>query len=339
MDAAEWLNSFGSLESIATASSPVVVTARTVRTALQQSLTHFTHAVLDQVLGDELKLTGPGGRPIRDAPLEMSKRDKVGWVTEGWDLDALVALARRVSADYGQARELTRLVDAYDERHGGVAGEVKNLIFAADGPKPELVLADALSNRVKIVRHAEHCLVYDRPLPSNGLTYAELIEWWRVQKPELSALDAREVGLDLHARLRASLDSEAEQTLFDVYNRRYKSSFEIPALVPQVYLHYDPYTVAARVRLGEMGSPLARQRMDFLLLFSARRRVVLEVDGKQHYSNDDGAASPSRYAGMVREDRRLRQAGYEVYRFGGSEFSNRTAAASMLDEFFDELAS
>ena len=29
---------------------------------------------------------------------------------------------------------------------GGVPGSVKNLIFAANGPKPEIVLADAVSN-------------------------------------------------------------------------------------------------------------------------------------------------------------------------------------------------
>lgn len=51
--------------------------------------------------------------------------------------------------------------------------------------------------------------------------------------------------------------------------------------------------------------------MDFLLLFSDRQRVVIEVDGKQHYADGDHP-SPSRYSAMVAEDRRLRLAGYEV---------------------------
>jgi hypothetical protein len=46
--------------------------------------------------------------------------------------------------------------------------------------------------------------------------------------------------------------------------------------------------------------------------------VVLEVDGKQHYANGD-TASPALYSQMVSEDRRLRLAGYEVYRFGETE--------------------
>ncbi|MDN3460134.1 hypothetical protein [Rhodococcus sp. APC 3903] len=75
--------------------------------------------------------------------------------------------------------------------------------------------------------------------------------------------------------------------------------------------------------------------MDFLLLFSDRRRVVIEVDGKHHYASGD-KASPELYAQMVSEDRRLRLAGYEVYRFGGAELFNGTSR-SMVEEFFQQL--
>jgi hypothetical protein len=40
---------------------------------------------------------------------------------------------------------------------------------------------------------------------------------------------------------------------------------------------------------------------------------------------------------MVSEDRRLKLAGYEVYRFGGQELVDRAAAARMLTGFFREL--
>lgn len=46
-------------------------------------------------------------------------------------------------------------------KKGGVPGHCKNLIFAADGPKPELVLADALNNDIRITKNEEFCLVYD----------------------------------------------------------------------------------------------------------------------------------------------------------------------------------
>lgn len=41
---------------------------------------------------------------------------------------------------------------------------------------------------------------------------------------------------------------------------------------------------------------------------------------------------------MVAEDRRLRLAGYEVYRFGGHELQDPKKAEQMLTKFFDDLA-
>lgn len=75
--------------------------------------------------------------------------------------------------------------------------------------------------------------------------------------------------------------------------------------------------------------------MDFSLLFSDRRRVVIEIDGKQHYASGD-RASPQLYAQLVVEDRRLRLKGYEVYRFGGAELFSDSSKA-MVDEFFNQL--
>jgi very-short-patch-repair endonuclease len=80
---------------------------------------------------------------------------------------------------------------------------------------------------------------------------------------------------------------------------------------------------------------LARERMDFLLLLPNAARIVLEVDGKQHYADDD-KASPQLYSEMTAEDRRLRLRGYEVYRFGGFELSQSQAPAT-LRTFFDDL--
>lgn len=46
----------------------------------------------------------------------------------------------------------------------GVPGAMKNLFFAANGPKPEIMLGDAINNDVLIVKNEQFCLVYDRPL-------------------------------------------------------------------------------------------------------------------------------------------------------------------------------
>jgi len=55
---------------------------------------------------------------------------------------------------------------------------------------------------------------------------------------------------------------------------------DLPALLPEVWLHWDPKTVAER---GP--NALLRFRMDFLLLLPAGARIVVEVDGKYHHAD------------------------------------------------------
>lgn len=110
----------------------------------------------------------------------------------------------------------------------------------------------------------------------------------------------------------------------------------MPALIPQVYLHYDPYTLR-EIASARAGQVLPRQRMDFLMLFPDNVRVVIEIDGKQHYA-EGHTASPGRYAAMVAEDRNLRLAGYEIYRFGGAELQpDDPQAPERINDFFDRL--
>ena len=213
---------------------------------------------------------------------------------------------------------------------GGVGGSPKNIIFAADGPKPEIVFRDAINNDIEIVKNAEFCLVYNWPLDEDGLSWRKLASWWQEQQNEPDESSARK---SLGTRLFKSLDNPAEQKVFSVYYKHFASlKPDLPALIPQVYLHYDPYT--ARQLQGAKN--LERQRMDFLMLFGRGIRVVLEVDGKQHYSTPDGAASPKLYADMVAADRQLKLAGYELYRFGGLEVTSNQPEA-MLKDFFEKL--
>jgi very-short-patch-repair endonuclease len=215
----------------------------------------------------------------------------------------------------------------------GVRGSMKNLIFAAVGSKPGIVLDDAVNNDLRIVRNEQNCLVYDRPLAAHGLTWAELTDWWADQQG-IAGAPPREVFMNLCQRLDQSLANDAERRIMRAYtDRSLRLGPIIPALIPQVYLHYDPYSAAQRGTPG----PLSRQRMDFLLLPPHRARVVIECDGKQHYADHDGRADPRRYAAMMAEDRELRLKGYEVYRFGGAELADERAAERMLSAFFDRL--
>ncbi len=142
-----------------------------------------------------------------------------------------------------------------------------------------------------------------------------------------------EAERNLFRRLRDSLSRQSppERRLFESYFKAFREELgpALPALIPQVYLHYDPYTIK-ELRAGRY---ILRQRMDFLLLFSHHLRVVIEVDGAQHYSDENGKPSPAKYAEMVAADRDLRLAGYEVYRFGGHELGEPSAC----DGFFRRL--
>lgn len=232
----------------------------------------------------------------------------------------------------------------------GVAGAMKNLIFASTGEKPELVFRDALNNDVEITKHADKVLVFDRPLPSSGLLlWKDLRDWYA----ELHGItDMSSANKQLFRRLRESVidtRSPGELAIFQRYYERFgkKLGDRLPALVPQVYLHYDPYT---RRQRGDEKF-LARQRMDFLLMLDHGVRIVIEVDGRQHYAVlDPGAperyiANAQRYAEMAAEDRRLRLMGYEVYRFGGYEFPDvdleqrriGSRAKQCVSEFFERL--
>jgi hypothetical protein len=205
----------------------------------------------------------------------------------------------------------------------GASGRPKNIIFASINTKPDLYFIDAINNDIAI-GNASDALVYDLPLTEGGLSWNNLVEWWRRKE---AIADGSEAQRSLYRRLQQAVkcaSSPGELVLFDTYYREVGPALDdsLPALVPQVYLHYDPQTIKRRG-----ASPnLVRQRMDFLILLDRNVRVVIEVDGKRHYSSGE-IASPERYAEMVREDRRLRLAGYELYRFGAGEFGDTHISA------------
>jgi hypothetical protein len=86
---------------------------------------------------------------------------------------------------------------------------------------------------------------------------------------------------------------EASDLLRDVIN----NVIEITENVEFCLVYDRPLTYKQKERGGP--GPLIRQRMDFLLLFPQRQRIVVEVDGRQHNAGDDGRTVPERYAEMI----------------------------------------
>lgn len=213
----------------------------------------------------------------------------------------------------------------------GVRGTIKNIIFASKY-KPEIVLEDALNNDIKIVSNQDKCLVYDKNVLSTGILWNELESWY---DEKLYILDT---GMDLKTRLRESLDSYPEYLFYDTYIEiMEKNQGKIPALLPQVYLYYDPKLEKNRIK-----KIFEHQRMDFLMIFSETRRVVIEIDGIQHYAdyihgNNKHYASVDKYAEMVSAQREMTLAGYDVYRFGGKELSDINVGRNKIKQFFKML--
>lgn len=114
-----------------------------------------------------------------------------------WSVAQLASLAQRLST-YGDIYKLNQeqlgsLVDAYEQGEG-VQGRTKNLIFASTGPKPDLVLRDAVSNDIEIVANGDTCLIYDQPLPNGGLKFSDLVAWWAAHQFGLQLLRDRRIG-------------------------------------------------------------------------------------------------------------------------------------------------
>lgn len=208
----------------------------------------------------------------------------------------------------------------------------KNLIFASS-VKPDIRFRDAVNNDIEIVSNENDCLFYDRPIGVEGLRWKDLQQWWAEISMEKDQQTAKKT---LYKRLLSCLpkSSPPQRLLFtSFYSAFGKDIPDLPALLPEVWLHWDPKTVAQR---GVHA--LLNHRMDFLLLLPGGARVVIEVDGIQHYADDTYRADTRRYARLAAGDRELKLAGYEVYRFGGIELQSPESSI-MVEQFFKSLFS
>ncbi len=127
-------------------------------------------------------------------------------------------------------------------------------------------------------------------------------------------------------------NSPPQRNLFDLCHEIHGPAVHgLSALLPEVWLHWDPKTVRARG-----AQALLNFRMDFLLLLPHGRRIVLEVDGMHHYTTQ-GRPDSAKYAANMRGDRDLKLAGYEVFRFGAHELRDRDHVRALLQQFFHDL--
>ena len=219
----------------------------------------------------------------------------------------------------------------------GVRGRVKNIIFAAKY-KPEIVFDDALNNDIRITKNENQCLIYERSIPTTGVMWSDLVEWYASEN-NISDTKNQEVAfitrlcdcLDMSFKANGAKAGPETWLLQAYYNLKKELGIDLPALIPQVYLYYDPQTIKQRgYKLFE------HQKMDFLMIFSHQNRVVIEIDGKQHYA-EGNTASPKLYSEMVRAQREMSLYGYDVYRFGGYEFMGADSDENLKKQVLENL--
>ncbi|MFH9786046.1 hypothetical protein ACH4NU_37985 [Streptomyces sp. NPDC017259] len=249
----------------------------------------------------------------------------------------VVELANRHLAALGAELRQEGEEDGYPlfaliQSRSGTTRRPRNLIFATLG-KPDIRLSSALDNDIEVAERADEFLVYDRPVGKDGLLWRDLLAWWQETRKDANATRA---SRSLYQRMANSLpeESKGQHNLFWIYHHIYQDQLhEVPALLPEIWLHWDPKTKHERQQLA-----MKNLRMDFLLLLPGNRRVVLEVDGIQHYTRDRGSTpDAARYAETMAGDRDLKLRGYEVFRFGHSELQHKGAAQPLLSNFFSRL--
>lgn len=150
---------------------------------------------------------------------------------------------------------------------------IKNIIFAAKY-KPDIVLDDALSNEIKVV-NANGALIYDQGIPANGISWEMLANWYEL-------LDIDNTEKQMAHLFYDCLDSDPERLFYKAYISYLKSHGKhIPALIPQVYMYYDP-----KAKTQREWQIFEHQKMDFMMIISPSQRIVFEIDGSQHYAED-----------------------------------------------------
>lgn len=206
----------------------------------------------------------------------------------------------------------------------------KTVIFGSQ-LKPDLRVSDTVNNDLDIV-DAKGALVYDQPIGPTGLQFGDLAAWWQRTRPDPAGEEARH---SLYRRLFNAIPDKSppQQRVFNLYHRLHSEHLDaMPALLPEVWLHWDPKTVQQRGPQALLG-----QRMDFLILGPNNQRIIIEVDGKTHYTDSHGRPSPQVYAQNTRYDRTMQLRGYTIYRFGAIELDTDTDAEILLAQFFSDM--
>lgn len=227
------------------------------------------------------------------------------------------------SIDVGEEiNKLSKIIRHPLTRHSSL-----HLIFGTIN-KPDINIRDVTKRDIEVVNDAGG-MVLETTIGDSPLSWRRLLEWFISSSYFTSSLTKSSTEQLFDRLIIATKSSKPEEELFKIYWQKTVGlgDIEAPALLPQVWLQYDMLT--ARDRSGH--SVYTNQRMDFISFLSREDTVILEIDGAQHYSEEQSIdtiqgpkklriAQPKLYAEMVEQDREFKMRGYNVLRYGGYEF-------------------
>lgn len=270
---------------------------------------------------------------------KFNKKELCDYIIQNGDLASQnllkLAVSYRFASDHYSGNGSGGNVDVKEKADDEEFRMIKNIIFAAKY-KPEIVFDDALNNDIRITKNENQCLIYNRPIPPTGVMWNDLVDWYAEEKNidenrEIVFIKRLCECLDTSFKAQGAKSGPETWMLQAYYNLKKELGKDLPALIPQVYLYYDPQTLKQRgYKLFE------HQKMDFLMVFSHKDRVVIEIDGRQHYA-EGNSASPRLYSEMVRAQREMTLFGYDVYRFGGYEFVGADSDEKKKEAVLDDL--
>ncbi|MFZ6028052.1 MAG: hypothetical protein ACOYYS_10080 [Chloroflexota bacterium] len=130
------------------------------------------------------------------------------------------------------------------------------------------------------------------------------------------------------------IQTDSEKRLFTRYFPRYHMvPDEVPVLVPQAWIQWHSLTKKnLRSQLSEYADDL--YRVDFVAFWAGKRFAIL-VDDIGHYAkkvNTSWQADEENYSKRLKEDRKLRREGWNVFRISNWEMRNDKITDEILDD-------
>ncbi|HLE30638.1 MAG TPA: hypothetical protein VI793_21120 [Anaerolineales bacterium] len=148
-------------------------------------------------------------------------------------------------------------------------------------------------------------------------------------------LDVTKLGYsDWPTALTSSIQTETEKTFFMKYANTFNMrSTDIPVLIPQAWIQWHSKT---KQDLRSTASSYADElyRVDFVAFWD-NRRYAIPIDDISHYAKRSGKtweASEVEYSKRLREDRKLRKTGWQVFRVSNWEMRSEDAIPEILSD-------